>query len=361
MRAAIVGPVGAAASRSSSSSPVAAARRRSARRRRGRRCSSSGRRLRDDGPRACRSRSPRPGRPPLSLALGFRADPEARDLARGRPRCYRGGNARRRGALFATARLARGQGRGRVRVLARGHARPAGAAREALSGERGRPAPPRARAALGAAAATRLTAWRAASRRAGHAVRGPRREPPLPEAPSRAAGVRPVVLGARRGIVRSRPARQLDALRGSRRERRRRASGSSTASGSSASAGPCRRLRSFDRAARWRPDDAEAQVAAAVGRFDKDAPGDRLRPARPAHADASRASRPCASTSASCCSGPGASTRRAPVPPRVAHATRLAARARGRSLPRDDPAGARIAELSRARLALTPTARVTTV
>jgi tetratricopeptide (TPR) repeat protein len=43
---------------------------------------------------------PRPGKPPLSLALGFRSDPEARDLTRGQA-LYERGQRQAAGALFA--------------------------------------------------------------------------------------------------------------------------------------------------------------------------------------------------------------------------------------------------------------------
>ena len=43
---------------------------------------------------------PRPGRPPLSLALGFRDDPEARDLASGST-LYANGKLDDAAALFA--------------------------------------------------------------------------------------------------------------------------------------------------------------------------------------------------------------------------------------------------------------------
>ena len=90
----------------------------------------------------------RPGRPPLSFALGFRSDPEARDLARGAA-LYTRGKTKAAACALRPPRLARGEGRARVRVVARRGARPRRAAREALSGERRRPAPPRPRAALG--------------------------------------------------------------------------------------------------------------------------------------------------------------------------------------------------------------------
>ena len=138
---------------------------------------------------------PRPGRPPLSLALGFRTDPEARDLARGAS--LRAGRLRRRSEALREARLPRGEGRARAHVLAH-RVRPARAALEALSGERPRAAPPRACPAVGGA---RRPGRRLAGRgghRPGLAVCAARRQPPLPTTPARAADVRAVVHRPRR-------------------------------------------------------------------------------------------------------------------------------------------------------------------
>ena len=109
-------------------------------------------------------------------------------------------------------------------------------------------------------------------------------------------------------ITRLEPARQLEALR-------RRAQGGGLRErllygvGLQRVGRPVSAAQVFEQAARFAPDDVEAQVAGAVGQFDKDEPArafGRLARSR----GASRTSRRCASTSACSCSGRAASTRR---------------------------------------------------
>ncbi len=122
---------------------------------------------------------------------------------------------------------------------------------------------------------------------------------------------------------------------------------------------PVSAARVFDEAARRFPKDVEAQVAGAVGQFDKDAPEKafgRLGPLSRTYPR--RADRALPPRRPSPVDGPdpggGAS-----VPPRDARQAGLAARARGRSLPRDDPEGP-LLSVSRDP-ALTTAAAVTTV
>ena len=76
------------------------------------------------------------------------------------------------------------------------------------------------------------------------------------------------------GLDRLAPAAQLDASPSERVERRAPPTSSCTASRSSGSVSQRSAVRVFDTAARQAPDDAEAQVAAAVGRFDKARPAE---------------------------------------------------------------------------------------
>ena len=90
--------------------------------------------------------------------------------------------------------------------------------------------------------------------------------------------------------------------------------------------------RLYARAARLHPDDDEAQVAAAVGRFDEDdlsASFSRLGPLVEA---VSAAARPCATTSACCSRGPG---QRDQAIDRVPAGTRARRRRRGSASRRD--------------------------
>lgn len=211
----------------------------------------------------------RPGRPPLSLALGFRDDPEARDLRRGAS-LYRRGETAAAGPLFAAhgslearvgAALAAWPNRSldRLEQLAKLYPESAvvqlhlGLAR--LWANRGDP----------------VSAWRAALEAepdtpyailAGNLLY-PRLPPGLPAfIPS---------FGAPPAVARLAPARQLAALR-------RRAQRGGVRElllygvGLQRVGRPVSAARVFAQAARSAPGDAEAQVAAAVGLFDKDAP-----------------------------------------------------------------------------------------
>jgi hypothetical protein len=212
---------------------------------------------------------PRPGRPPLSFALGFREDPEARDLERGAD-LYRQGNTHAAAALFVrhdsleakvgAAFVSWPDGTfDRMEQLAKLYPVVAmvqlhlGLAR--LWAQRGDP----------------VEAWRAsidAEPDTPYAVlAGNLIHPKLPRGlpafiPSFAASAE---------ITRLAPARQLDALR-------RRAERGSVRDGLLYGVGlqrvgrPVSAGRVFEEAARRAPGDVEAQVAAAVGAFDKDAP-----------------------------------------------------------------------------------------
>ena len=183
------------------------------------------------------------------------------------------------------ARFARGEGRIGARHLAGGIARPARAAREALSGDRRRPAAPRPSTPVGEPGRPGGCVASRDRRGARHAVRDRRGEPPPSPASSRPARLHPLV---RRVARRSRGCRR----RGSSRHfaeppsAEAFATACSTASVSSAWVGPSRPRARSRQAARAAPRDVEAQVADAVGRFDKDAPGARVRPPRAAHAHA---------------------------------------------------------------------------
>ncbi len=102
---------------------------------------------------------------------------------------------RGRGLRVRAPRLARGEGRRRLRRVAERLARPARAAREAVPRLRGRPAPPRARAAVGERRRSRRGLARGSRRGPGHAVRARGREPAAPGAPAWPARVHPVLLG----------------------------------------------------------------------------------------------------------------------------------------------------------------------
>jgi hypothetical protein len=213
--------------------------------------------------------APRPGRPPLSLALGFRQDTEARDLERG-AEAYRVGNTHAAAAFFArhdsleakvgAAFVTWPDGTfDRMEQLAKLYPDTSmvqlhlGLAR--LWARRGDP----------------VDAWRAAidaepdtpyAVLAGNLI-----HPKLPRGlpafiPSYTAPAE---------IARLAPARQLDALR-------RRAVGGGVRErllygvGLQRIGRPVSAARVFEDAARRAPDDVEAQVAAAVGAFDKAAP-----------------------------------------------------------------------------------------
>ena len=212
---------------------------------------------------------PRPGRPPLSLALGFRQDREARDLTKASELYGRGELAAAQelfarhdsleskvGAAFATwpegtfdrmEQLAKLYPESAVVQLHLGLAR--------LWAQRGDP----------------NEAWRAAVEA----------EPDTPYAVLAANVLHPKLprglpafipsFAAPAEITRLAPARQLEALR------RRAESGGVRdrllyGVGLQRVGRPVSAREAFDEAARRAPGDVEAQVAAAVGRFEKDAP-----------------------------------------------------------------------------------------
>jgi tetratricopeptide (TPR) repeat protein len=212
---------------------------------------------------------PRPGRPPLSFALGFRDDPEARDLTRG-AEAYNRGEGHGAGILFARhdsveakvglAFATWPEGTyDRIEQLAKLYPEAAvvqlhlGLAR--LWAQQGDP----------------NVAWRAAIAA----------EPDTPYAvlagnvlhPNLPRGLPTFIpsFAAPPTITRLEPARQLDALR-------RRAQGGGLHErllygvGLQRVGRPVSAAQAFEQAARVAPDAVEAQVAAAVGQFDKDEP-----------------------------------------------------------------------------------------
>ncbi|HSJ93447.1 MAG TPA: hypothetical protein VK896_05365, partial [Gaiellaceae bacterium] len=210
-----------------------------------------------------------PGRPPLSFALGFREDPEARDLVRAAA-LYEDGELPGAASIFARhdsleakvgaafagwpddtwdrlEQLAKLYPESGLTQLHLGLAR--------LWVNRGDP----------------TTAWRAAIEE----------EPDTPYAvlagnllhPDLPRGLPAFIpsFAAPAEIVRLPPAEQLEALRG------RAARGGARewllyGVGLQRVGRPVSASEAFDRAAQQAPGDAEAQVASAVGRFDKDAP-----------------------------------------------------------------------------------------
>lgn len=214
-------------------------------------------------------RKPRPGRPPLSFALGFRSDAEARDLARGAA-SYQRGDTAAAAALFArhdsleakvgSAFASWPDGSGdRLEQLAKLYPESAlvqlhlGLAR--LWANQGDP----------------IAAWRASLEA----------EPDTPYAivagnllhPNLPRGLPAFIpsFSAPAEITRLPAARQLEALR-------RRASRGGVEElllygvGLQRVGRPVSAAQVFLRASRAAPGNVEAQVAAAVGRFDKDAP-----------------------------------------------------------------------------------------
>ena len=212
---------------------------------------------------------PRPGRPPLSLALGFRDDPEARDLARGGAR-YAEGDLEGAAALFdrhdsleakvGSAFSSWPEGTlDRLEQLAKLYPESApvqfhlGLAR--LWAQRGDP----------------VSAWRAAIETepdtpyavlAGNLLH--------PKLPRGLPGFIPS-FSAPAEIVHLPPRRQLDALR------RRAEDGGARelllyGVGLQRVGRPVSAAQAFEQAADAAPRNAEAQVAGAVGKFDKDAP-----------------------------------------------------------------------------------------
>jgi tetratricopeptide (TPR) repeat protein len=214
---------------------------------------------------------PRPGRPPLSFALGFREDREARDLARGAD-LYRQGNARAAAAFFArhesleakigAAFVTWPDGTfDRLEQLAKLYPDVAVAQLHLglvrLWAQRGDP----------------VEAWRAAIEA----------EPDTPYAvlagnllhPKLPRGLPSFIpsFSASAEITRLASARQLEALRlgaerGGVRDRLLYGVGLQRVGR------PVSAARVFEETARRAPGDVEAQVAAAVGRFDKDSPAD---------------------------------------------------------------------------------------
>lgn len=213
--------------------------------------------------------TPRPGRPPLSFALGFRADREARDLARA-AELYRAGKIAAAAELFERhdsleARVGRafaGWPEGtldRLEQLAKLYPESGsiqlhlGLAR--LWSQRGDP----------------LEAWRAAADA----------EPDTPYAvlagnllfPKLPRGLPSFIpsFAAPAAIVDLPAARQLEALR-VRAERGGTRALLLYGVGLQRVGRPVSAKEAFDRAARSAPGDVEAQVAAAVGSFDKERP-----------------------------------------------------------------------------------------
>jgi tetratricopeptide (TPR) repeat protein len=211
----------------------------------------------------------RPGRPPLSLALGFRTDAEARDL-------------RRAEALYAAGRLAPAEA-----LFARHHSLEAqvGAAfaswphttldrLEQLSVLYPQSALVQLHLGLARLWANQgdpVAAWRAAvdaepdtpyAILAGNVL-----HPRLP----RGIPIFTPSFSAPRSVTRLPPGRQLEALR--RLAAREGARGLLLYGVGLQRVGePTSAERAFERAARIAPNDAEARVAAAVGSFDKDQP-----------------------------------------------------------------------------------------
>ncbi len=222
-----------------------------------------------DGGSAAPAAEPRPGRPPLSFALGFRTDSEARDLARG-VALYRSGETGAAGDLFARHDSLEGKvgsafaswpegSLDRLEQLAKLYPESAlvqlhlGLAR--LWAQRGDPA----------------VAWRAAVEA----------EPDTPYAilagnvlhPELPRGIPAFIpsFSAPAAVTRLPPARQLEALR-VRAERGGVRELILYGVGLQRVGRPVSAARVFQQAARVAPRDVEAQVAAAVGRFDKDRP-----------------------------------------------------------------------------------------
>lgn len=222
----------------------------------------------DDGTTAGRP-EPRPGRPPLSFALGFRADAEARDL-------QRAGALYAQGDLAAAATLFAEHDSLEAKVGAAFAAWPEDTwdrleQLAKLYPESGLVQLHLGLARLWANRGDPAVAWRAAIESdpdTPYAVlAGNLLHPDLPRGlpafiPSFEAPVE---------VIRLAPARQLDALR----ERAARGEARELllyGVGLQRVGRPLSAAEAFERAARRAPDDVEAQVAAAVGLFDKDAP-----------------------------------------------------------------------------------------
>jgi tetratricopeptide (TPR) repeat protein len=211
----------------------------------------------------------RPGRPPLSLSLGFRTDAEARDLARAEA-LYARGDTKAAAALFAKhdsleakvgLALAQWPDESLARLEQLAKLYPGFAVVQLHLGL----------ARLWSNEGDPVAAWRAALEAEPDTpyaiVAGNLLHPDLPRGlpafiPSFAAPA---------SVTRLPPARQLAALRaaaerGGVREQLLYGVGLQRVGR------PVSAARVFDRAARSDPKDVEAQVARAVGQFDKDAP-----------------------------------------------------------------------------------------
>jgi len=212
---------------------------------------------------------PRPGRPPLSLALGFRDDAEARDLERGAT-LYAKGELHGATAFFGrhdsleakvgSAFVTWPTGTlDRVEQLAKLY--PESAAVHFHLGL----------ARLWAQSGDPVSAWRAAIEA----------EPDTPYAvlagnllhPKLPRGLPAFIpsFAAPAEVVQLAPKRQLEALR-TRAERGGTGELLLYGVGLQRVGRPLSAAQAFERAARSAPGNAEAQVAAAVGRFDKEAP-----------------------------------------------------------------------------------------
>jgi tetratricopeptide (TPR) repeat protein len=211
----------------------------------------------------------REGRPPLSFALGFRRDAEARDLARGQS-LYTRGDLKAAAALFARhdsldarvgSALASWPAGSRDRLEQLAKLYPDAAVVQLHLGL----------ARLWANQGDPVEAWRAALEAEPDTpyaiVAGNLLHPDLPR------GLPAFIpsFSAPTAITRLPPARQLEALRaaaarGGLREQLLYGVGLQRVGR------PVSAARVFDRTSRRYPDEVEAQVAGAVGQFDKDAP-----------------------------------------------------------------------------------------
>jgi tetratricopeptide (TPR) repeat protein len=217
---------------------------------------------------------PRPGRPPLSLALGFRSDAEARDLREGAA-AYQRGQLGRAAALFA------GSDSIEAKIGAAFAAWPDGTLDRLEQLAKLYPELAVVQLHLGLARlwanqGDPVAAWRAVLEA----------EPDTPYAivagnllhPNLPRGLPAFIpsFQAPAEITKLPPARQLEALslaaeRGGVREQLLYGVGLQRVGR------PVSALRVFEEAARAHPDNVEARVADAVGRFDKDAPEQAFR------------------------------------------------------------------------------------
>jgi tetratricopeptide (TPR) repeat protein len=211
----------------------------------------------------------RPGRPPLSFALGFRQDPEARDLAQGAA-LYRRGDTKGAAALFAKYDSLE------AKVGAAFAAWPDGTLDRLEQLAKLYPDEAVVQLHLGLA---RLWANQGDPVEAWRAVLD--EEPDTPYAivagnllhPDLPRGLPALIpsFAAPPAITHLPPERQLEALRAAADRGGLRAE-LLYGVGLQRVGRPVSAARVFDRAARRFPHDVEAQVAGAVGQFDKDAP-----------------------------------------------------------------------------------------